>query len=153
MNPKSGRRVILRPFSTGDYQAWREANLNTLEKQNKYDSPKCRPQAISQTSFRVRVKRLRAKAKRDECYVYGVFNKKTGQHLGTVSLYLIMRQGLNWANLGYEIYNQFWRNGYATEAAKLMIEIGFRDLKIHRIEAAMELDHKGSIGIVNELSG
>ena len=39
------------------------------------------------------------------------------------------------AELGYWIGVQFWGNGYATEAAKRLIEYGFRDLKLNRIYA------------------
>lgn len=39
------------------------------------------------------------------------------------------RQG----DLGYELAPQYWGQGYATEAARAMLEFGFAELKLHRI--------------------
>jgi len=43
---------------------------------------------------------------------------------------------IHWrAELGYWIAVPFWRMGYATEAARAVIEFGFTQLKLHRIHA------------------
>lgn len=39
------------------------------------------------------------------------------------------------ANIGYEIAPDYWRKGYATEAALAMVAFGFKRLKLHRIWA------------------
>jgi RimJ/RimL family protein N-acetyltransferase len=36
-------------------------------------------------------------------------------------------------DLGYELSPQHWGRGYATEAARAMLEFGFGELKLHRI--------------------
>jgi [ribosomal protein S5]-alanine N-acetyltransferase len=40
------------------------------------------------------------------------------------------------ADLGYFLNRSYWGNGYATEAAKLLITFGFEQLKLHRITAS-----------------
>src|SRR5262249_50427517 len=40
------------------------------------------------------------------------------------------------AELGYWIGVPFWGRGYATEAARAVVDYGFRDLKLHRIFAS-----------------
>ena len=39
------------------------------------------------------------------------------------------------ANIGYEIAPGYWGEGYATEAARLMVTFGFREPRLHRIWA------------------
>ena len=51
---------------------------------------------------------------------------------------------LRWANLGYNIQNQYRNQGYATEASKLGLKIAFEVLNFHRLEAAAELRNKPS---------
>ncbi|MBI2521810.1 MAG: GNAT family N-acetyltransferase [Bdellovibrio sp.] len=147
----SSKRIAVRPYARADFQTWREAHLSRLSKQNKFDSVKPSVKEVTLAKFKEMLKKNNKRAMRDECYYYGVFDKKTGENVGAVSLYILIRKGLHWANLGYEIHNQYWRQGYATEAARLTLKIGFRYLSLHRIEAAMELDHKGSIGVARAI--
>jgi [ribosomal protein S5]-alanine N-acetyltransferase len=46
--------------------------------------------------------------------------------------------------LGYAIRRDEWGHGYATEAASLMLNFGFRSLKLHRIQAACGPDNRPS---------
>jgi [ribosomal protein S5]-alanine N-acetyltransferase len=39
------------------------------------------------------------------------------------------------ANIGYDLQSAFWNNGYLTEALKAVIDVGFTQLNINRIEA------------------
>src|SRR3954447_2916618 len=38
------------------------------------------------------------------------------------------------ANLGYDLQSEYWNNGYVAEALKAVIDFGFRELDINRIE-------------------
>lgn len=48
------------------------------------------------------------------------------------------------AELGYVISRKYWGNGFATQAIKLAIETGFKDLDVERIEAYVDPDNIGS---------
>ncbi len=48
------------------------------------------------------------------------------------------------AELGYVISRKYWGNGFATQAIKLAIEMGFSDLDVERIEALVEPNNIGS---------
>lgn len=39
------------------------------------------------------------------------------------------------ANLGYDLQSEHWNNGFITEALKAVINFGFKQLEINRIEA------------------
>jgi ribosomal-protein-alanine N-acetyltransferase len=46
--------------------------------------------------------------------------------------------------LGYAVRRDDWGRGYATEAAALMLDFGFRTLGLHRIQAACGPDNRPS---------
>jgi ribosomal-protein-alanine N-acetyltransferase len=46
--------------------------------------------------------------------------------------------------LGYAIRRADWSKGYATEAATLILDLGFRALHLHRIQAACGPDNRAS---------
>ncbi|KAB1922942.1 GNAT family N-acetyltransferase [Micromonospora noduli] len=55
------------------------------------------------------------------------------------------------AKLGYAIGAEHWGHGYATDAARTIIDYGFRELKLHRITAAIGPDNASSIGVAKRL--
>jgi RimJ/RimL family protein N-acetyltransferase len=56
------------------------------------------------------------------------------------------------AEIGYAVHHDWWGRGVATEAARLLIEFGFRTLGMHRIEATTRPDNAAS-GRVLEKAG
>lgn len=47
----------------------------------------------------------------------------------------------NRAEIGYEITPAYWGKGIASEAVQLMLDYGFNQLELHRIEAFIHPDH------------
>lgn len=54
------------------------------------------------------------------------------------------------AELGYWIGPPFRGHGYATEAARAMCEVGFRTLRLHRIEAGALARNHASIHVLEK---
>lgn len=54
------------------------------------------------------------------------------------------------AELGYWIVPQYRGNGYATEAARAMCDVGFRVLRLHRIEAGALARNRASIRVLEK---
>lgn len=53
--------------------------------------------------------------------------------------------------LGYYLYNNYWGRGLAKEAVLATLDIGFRDLKLHRIEAGIEPNNHRSQRLARSL--
>ncbi|MDZ4860012.1 MAG: GNAT family protein [Candidatus Hydrogenedentes bacterium] len=55
------------------------------------------------------------------------------------------------AELGYEIAPEHWGRGYATEAARAMVEFGFGTLGLHRIAAWCVAENAGSARVLEKI--
>jgi [ribosomal protein S5]-alanine N-acetyltransferase len=53
--------------------------------------------------------------------------------------------------IGYCYNKQYWRNGYASEAAKAIIEFGFKSLNLHRIYATCDPGNIGSSKVLEKI--
>jgi putative acetyltransferase len=77
--------------------------------------------------------------------VYGIELKETGKLLGTIGLIDdTKRQNSKARMLGYAIGEEYWGNGYTTEAAQALIQHGFEKLSLDLISAYCYLYNKRS---------
>lgn len=53
--------------------------------------------------------------------------------------------------IGYTIHNHYWRNGYGKETVKAAIELAFKELAFHRIEAHINVDNTPSYLLVENV--
>ena len=65
--------------------------------------------------------------------VFAIVEKKSLQLIGAVSL--TVEKDAHKAELGYWTGKPYWNQGYATEAAKSIIDYGFKHLRLNRIAA------------------
>jgi ribosomal-protein-alanine N-acetyltransferase len=144
------RRLILRALKPSDYQEWFDALVNSLPAQNRWDlSPKSSRQC-SKRRFNNVMARHQEKARTDDWYWFGVFEKSTGRLVGHLDFDVFVRSTHQFANFGYQIYNRHWGKGYGQEASAAGLKIGFKHLKLNRLEAAINLDNKKSIRLVKK---
>ncbi len=54
-------------------------------------------------------------------------------------------------NIGYELDSRYWGNGYATEAAREMLRLGFEDHNLHRIWAGCVAENVGSARVLERI--
>lgn len=138
-------RLIIRPLQNEDYERWREGFRRRLPSQYKYDGDGIDLNDWSQKKFNEVVANHQEIAEQDEAYVFGVFRKSDQKHIGKVEFCTIMRDEFQWGILGYRIHNQFCGKGYGKEAVREGLNIAFKDLGFHRIEAHINLDNTPSI--------
>ncbi len=55
------------------------------------------------------------------------------------------------ADMGYELAPQYWGNGYATEAARAVVDFGFKKLKLHRVSALCVAGNDRSAKVLERL--
>jgi ribosomal-protein-alanine N-acetyltransferase len=77
-----------------------------------------------------------AEWKADRGYSLLVFTRTDDQLVGGVTLSAVRRGVAQMASMGYWVGEAFARRGYMTEATKSMLGFGFRQVGLHRIEAA-----------------
>ncbi|KAB3527600.1 GNAT family N-acetyltransferase [Alkaliphilus serpentinus] len=53
--------------------------------------------------------------------------------------------------IGYCLDSEYWRQGYASEAATALLELGFKYLKAHRIYAFCRPENTGSEAVMKKL--
>ncbi len=73
-----------------------------------------------------------------------------GQLLGTVGLNTIDRVN-RWANLGYWLATPHTGRGYMTRAAQLVVDLGFSELALGRIEILAAVQNLPSQGVARRL--
>jgi ribosomal-protein-alanine N-acetyltransferase len=145
------RRLVLRPLKQGDYYVWREALTEGLVKQNKWDLEPRKLRDCNQQRFKKIIREHARLAKIDDYYRYYAFEKATGKLIGHIDFDVFVRGTHQFANFGYQIYNRYWRKGYGKEAARAGLKIGFQQLHLNRLEAAINLDNRTSIKLARSI--
>lgn len=145
------KRLVIRPLVDGDYEQLQKSYAERAPKKSKYDNGPVDPKETPRAWFKKLIKIYKKRAADDQIYIFGVFDRKTGQHIGSVDIATIVRHTLNWANLGYYVHNTFQGQGYAKEFAKAAIQIAFKDLGFKRIEAAANPDNLPSIKLAKSI--
>lgn len=139
------RRLIIRPLTRNDEKRWTLASKTALSKQDKFDVYPLMPRARPAYFINKAVIAHKNLARQDEAYIWNVFLKTTGEVIGWVDISIIKRDPYQMANLGYFIASNHRRKGFSTEVIKCIVEAAFKDLKLHRLEAVIDLDNKASI--------
>ena len=145
------RRLVLRPLEIRDFNAWFDAYVNGLPKQNKWDLEPMKAKQCSKIQFHRIRRKFEILVKKDDYYRLYVFEKKTGAIVGLVDFDIFVRGSHQFANFGYRIFNRHWRKGYGKEAAGAGLKIGFKQLRLNRLEAAINLDNKASIRLAKAI--
>lgn len=145
------RRLILRPLKVSDYSNWYDCWVNRLKSQSEWDSGPKPASKCTKAQFIKLIGRHKKLAKNDDYYWFGVFEKKTGHLIGGIDIDVFVRSTHQFANFGYVIYNRHWGHGYGQEAAAAGLIIGFKQLKLNRLEAAINLHNRKSIRLVKAI--
>ncbi|MEK4073508.1 GNAT family protein [Paenibacillus sp. FSL K6-1122] len=74
---------------------------------------------------------------------WGIALKSDNRIIGTCGFHGWMKQHHK-AVMGYELAPEFWRQGYMTEVTQKIVEYGFKNLELNRIEAFVEPENAGS---------
>jgi len=144
-------RLIIRPLRNEDYECWLNGFENRFPSQNRHDLGKIDMSQCTLEWFHSLVEKHQELALSDSTYIFGVFNKADGTHLGMIDFSTLARDHFQWARIGYTVHNQYWRNGYGKESVNAALNLAFQQLEYHRIEAHINLDNTPSIKLIESV--
>lgn len=79
---------------------------------------------------------------------WGIERRVDGVLLGTCG-YVWLRRFRG--EIGYELHSDYWRQGYMTEALDAILEFGFTELGLNRIEALAMVENDASAGLLRKV--
>lgn len=137
-------RMVIRPVCRGDYDAFVTGYQTCLPPQNRFDEGGFDTSFMTRDWFDALLARRRREAEADFSYMFHLFDRSDGRALGYCDITAYARDDLQFAHVGYTIHNLYWGMGYATECTRALVELGFRQLNFHRLEAYINLDNPAS---------
>ncbi len=137
-------RLLVRPLLLEDYPNFLTGFQESLPSQNRFDDGLFDIGFLTIKWYEELLARRKREAEADYSYMFNIFRKADGASIGSCNITPHLREDFQYARIGYTIHNQFWNNGYATEAVCAMVKIGFEQLGLHRLEAHVNLDNPAS---------
>ena len=80
---------------------------------------------------------------------WGIALKNSTNIIGTIGFNNFSKN--HRANIGYDLQEKYWNKGYTTEALKSIVDFGFNNLEINRIEAEVMTGNSASERILLKL--
>ena len=77
-------------------------------------------------------------------YVLSIDKTENSNFVGLIAINL-GKTNYKTAEVWFKIHKDHWRKGYTTEALTRLLDFGFNDLKLHRIEAGCAVENIASI--------
>jgi [ribosomal protein S5]-alanine N-acetyltransferase len=130
-----GDRVFLRSPERGDYEAWATLRARSRGFLAPWE-PTWPPDALSRSSYRMRLSRYAEDWRTDQGYNFFIFRTEDEALAGGVGLSNVRRGVAETASLGYWIGEPFARQRHMTAALPLVLDFAFARLRLHRVEAA-----------------
>lgn len=138
------KRTTLRRFKKSDLEFMRQLEGDP-------DVVKCTPYKIPQTIDQTKA-RLDGLVEKEGVYapfgVWAAFEKNSKEFLGW---FMLMRIEASSPELGFMLVKKFWGQGYATEIAARIIELGFQELQQTTIVAHTNTENISSMRVLEKL--
>ena len=122
-----GKRIILRPVKKID-----AADIQKHAKNKEVSRYTTLPYPYRLKDAQKWIRACELNFKKKKSYDLGIELKSKKKLIGMISLMKIDKQN---KNAEYWLGKKYWRQGIATEAAKLILKVGFKKLKLERIYA------------------
>jgi len=145
--PIETQRLRLRPFTRGDVDAVYAYRRREDVARFLFDLPMSRESCAEAVQARVGQTGFASEGDR---IVLAVEQRKDLAMIGEVSLILRSAEARQ-AELGYILHPDYQGLGYATEAARAMLGVGFDDAWMHRIYARCDVRNAASARVMERL--
>ncbi len=143
----AGERVYLRMPHLGDYVAWAKVRRDSREFLEPWE-PTWSSDALTRAAFRRRLRRYAREVRDDQGIAFFIFRKSDDRLLGGITLSQIRRGVTQSTSVGYWIGEPYARQGFMTDAVRVIVRFVFEGLRLHRLEAACIPTNRASAGVL-----
>lgn len=144
-----GEKIHLRPLEVEDAQEMLALQLSNKEFFEKYSCTRT-DKFYTLDYHRESIENSKAQMEKDEKYSFGIFLNDTNKLIGSIALSEVLRGPLQSCFIGYTLDKPHNGKGYMTEAVRLLVDFGFKELALHRIEAGVMPHNLGSIRVLEK---
>jgi ribosomal-protein-alanine N-acetyltransferase len=145
-----GERIFLRPMRAKDWRSWSRLRLSSRDFLVPWE-PTWPADALTRHAYRRRVRAQIAESRQGLGYTLHIFRHQDHALLGAITLGQIRRGVALTATLGYWIGEPYARQGYMGEAMEMIMRFAFRELGLHRLEAACLPSNEASQALLKRL--
>jgi ribosomal-protein-alanine N-acetyltransferase len=146
----TGRGVHLRYAEMRDYPAWAHLRAASREFLEPWE-PTWPADDLDRTAFRRRLRRHREEISGDEAYPFLIFESRSDQLVGGLTLGQVRRGVAQTATLGYWMGEAHAGRGHMTQAVRAVLDHAFGTLALRRIEAACLPNNSRSIRLLERV--
>ena len=91
---------------------------------------------------------LKANENPGKNYHYAAVLKDTNILVGACNISL---RSEYYAEIGWILHRNYWKQGYGTEMGKALLKFGFEELNLHRIIACCDTENYGSFRVMEKI--
>jgi [ribosomal protein S5]-alanine N-acetyltransferase len=142
-----GRSVWLRPPLMSDYGAWAELRAHSRAHLVPWE-PAWPRDDLTKSAYRRRIRHYQREARDDLGYAFLMFDSGNERLIGGLTLSNVRRGVTQSAMLGYWLGLPYVGSGSMTSAVKALLPHAFEQLRLHRIEAAVQPANQRSVGVL-----
>jgi ribosomal-protein-alanine N-acetyltransferase len=147
-----GRRVLLRPLVSDDFEAWREVRRRNVDWLTKWEPrpPEGYPNdSVDRVAFNARCGAREREWQLGTGYGFGIF--VDGRFAGEMNLSGVQRGPFQNAYVGYWIDEAHAGQGYVPESLVVAARFAFEDVGLHRLQVAIIPRNRASRRVVEKL--
>ena len=147
-----GRRIVLRPLMSSDFEGWRDVRRRCREWLVKWEprpAPGHPDPSEDRQAFAARCGARERERQMGSGFGFGIF--VDGRVAGEINLSSIQRGPFQNSYVGYWIDEALAGNGYMPEAVVVMLRFAFEELGLHRVQIAIIPRNKPSRRVVEKL--
>ncbi|MBL4870873.1 MAG: GNAT family N-acetyltransferase [Robiginitomaculum sp.] len=147
--PCTGGQVYLAVPKWADFDSWvalRRDNRTYLQSWE----PSWDEAHLTRSAYRSRLTIYKKMIAEDIGYPFHVFMAEGHKLVGACNLTALKRGSMQSAHIGYWIGERYGRNGFARAAVRAILRFSFEDLRLHRLEAAVQAENAASISVLEK---
>jgi [ribosomal protein S5]-alanine N-acetyltransferase len=145
-----GKNVYLNPVNHSEVKSLLELETRNKEFFNQY-APNRVSDFYTVEGQMKRLEKMEENREKDLGYSFGIYLNESRELIGTIGVFKLERGNAQKAMVGYSLDKKRNGNGYMTEALRLIVNFGFEEIKLHRIEAEVMPRNTGSIKILEKV--